>query len=218
MTNPKKTEIVVLVDRSGSMGSCIDDANGGLNAFVNEQKKVEGDVNFTYIQFDDNYEVVHNAIPLKEVPKLVIQPRGGTALFDSIVRAVRETGERFAKMSEADRPGLVLFVILTDGGENASREFTRYNGGLEKVKEVISHQDSVYNWKFSYLGSNQDGFAVGNSMGVKSAATYDPEAPSKAFASTSGKFARMRSMYNAGNESALISNEYTKQELDAMVE
>ncbi len=215
MTNPKKTAIIVLADRSGSMASCEKDANGGLNTFVKEQQKVKGDVEFTFIQFDTTYECVHAGIPLESVPELKITPRGGTALFDAIARSIKETGQRFANMAEQDRPGLVLFVILTDGDENRSNEYTLYNGGCEKIKEMITHQTNVYNWRFSYLGANQDGFAVGSSMGINSSATYNAEAPSKGFIATSGKFARMRDSF-ARNE--LVSNEYTKEEVRSMVE
>src|SRR5262249_34920935 len=147
------TDITVVVDRSGSMAACQSDAEGGLNTFINEQKRLPGESLFTLVQFDTEYEFVHKGIPIRDVPPYHLVPRGSTALLDAVGRAIIETGERLRNMKEADRPGLVVFVILTDGQENSSREFQ-----LAKIKEMVQHQQDVYKWQFTYLGANQDAF------------------------------------------------------------
>lgn len=108
------TDITVVVDRSGSMASCRKDAVGGLNTFIDEQKKQPGHATFTLIQFDDKYEVVHNGIQLNDVPACDLVPRGSTALLDAIGKGIVTTGERLKALLEDQRPGLVVFVILTE--------------------------------------------------------------------------------------------------------
>ena len=203
------TDITVVLDRSGSMQVCQSDSEGGLNRFIEDQKKQPGEAVFTLVQFDTEYEFVHRAIPIQTVPHCPLVPRGNTALLDAVGRAIVETGERLSKMNEADRPGLVVFVILTDGEENSSREFT-----LEKVREMISHQQSVYKWQFTYLGANQDAFAEAGSLGiVGAAANITNQTHAVGWASASANMGRMRK--SARTLSAVV-NEYTDTELDAM--
>lgn len=192
------------------MQSCRTDAEGGLNSFVEEQKKHPGEAVYTLVQFNTNYEFVHKAMPIKDVPKFTLQPSGGTALLDAIGRAIIETGDRLKAMPEDQRPGLVVFVILTDGEENSSREFTR-----EKIKEMIEHQTTQYKWQFTYLGANQDAFAVGGSMGIPMAASagYTTDKVSAAFAGTGGNVARMRTASATGKS---VVNAYTPDEIKAM--
>ena len=202
------TEIVVVIDRSGSMSSCRADAVGGLNTLVKEQKEVKGEAKFTLVQFDTEYEIVHNGIDIKDVPELDLVPRGGTALYDAVCKTIVTTGERLAKMAEKDRPGLVLFVVVTDGGENSSKEYK----DRSKVKEMIDHQTNVYNWKFTYLGSDVSGFA-NDSGGYGSAVLYDNNKVFNAIDSTSKKFSRMRGM-SMNNEE--VSNDYSVDEIQSM--
>src|SRR5256885_1489485 len=108
------TDITVVMDRSGSMNSCRSDAEGGLNAFIKEQKELPGEALFTLVQFDTEYEVVHKAKPIKDVPKCILTPRGGTALLDALGRTIHQTGDRLLAFPEHQRPALVCFVIITD--------------------------------------------------------------------------------------------------------
>lgn len=202
------TDITVVVDRSGSMASCRKDAVGGLNTFIDEQKKQPGEAIFTLVQFDNEYEFVHKGIPLKDVPACDLVPRGGTALLDAVGRAIAETGARLKAMPEDQRPGLVVFVILTDGGENASREFTS-----EAVRSMIETQTNTYKWQFTFLGANQDSFAAAGSIGIAKGGTANYANTSAAFSGTSSKVTRMRS---ASLNAAPIDNTYTPQELSAM--
>ncbi len=208
--NKNLSDLTVILDRSGSMWSCKKDAEDGLNTFIEEQKKGVGEANFTLIQFDDIYEVVHNGVPIKNVGKCKLVPRGGTALFDAIGKTIVTIGERLAKLPEDERPGLVAVLIITDGGENASKEYT----SKEKIAEMIKHQVDKYSWSITYLGANQDGFAEGASYGTTSSATYEAHNTGKAFQVTSSKFSRMRGMSSMG---LAVDDSYTKEEEDSLV-
>lgn len=202
------TDITVVMDRSGSMSTHKLDAEGGLKTFIEQQAGQPGDCLFTLVQFDTVYEFVHRAVNLKYIiPVCSLVPRGGTALLDAVGRAIVETGDRLKNISENDRPGLVVFVIITDGEENSSREFTK-----AKVKEMIEHQQSVYKWKFTYIGSNQDAFAEAGGIGISSALGYSGQNTSAAFSAGAGHVSRMRGMSMKGLE---VADAYTDQEREA---
>lgn len=161
------TDISIVLDRSGSMESIRNDTIGGFNTFLKTQQEAPGEANLTLVQFDDRYEVVHNGIRVQDVPELTaltFVPRGYTALLDAIGRTITDTGTRLSALSEDQRPSKVIFVILTDGEENASKEFTR-----DKINEMIKHQTEAYNWDFVFLGANQDAIQVGTSIGIMAA-------------------------------------------------
>lgn len=155
------TDITVVLDRSGSMSTVVNDTKGGFDHFVDDQKKAPGQANLTLVQFDTEYEFVHKGKPIAEIPGLTFEPRGSTALLDAIGRAINETGERLKATPEADRPGKVVFVIITDGEENASKEFKK-----DKINEMIKHQRDAYKWEFVFLGANQDAIQAGADLGV----------------------------------------------------
>jgi uncharacterized protein YegL len=157
------TEIVFILDRSGSMASIKKDIEGGLRTLVADNKKLDKPANFTLVQFDTEYEEVIKAKDIKLVNENEIQlhPRGGTALLDSIGKTINGLGERLRNLPEKDRPNKVVIGILTDGAENSSKEFSR-----AQIKEMINRQEKDYNWEFIYLGANQDSFTEGNSFGI----------------------------------------------------
>jgi uncharacterized protein YegL len=158
------SEIVCIIDRSGSMVKIRDDAIGGFNAFVADQQKHPGEATMTYVQFDDQYEVVFEGRPLMEVQSIdgtTYVPRGSTALYDAVGRTIVDVGARLERTAEDQRPEQVIVVILTDGHENASREMTR-----EEIKQMITHQQDKYGWQFIYLAANQDAFAEAGMMGI----------------------------------------------------
>lgn len=183
-----KSHVVLVLDRSGSMQSCREDSEGGVNAFIKEQQKLPGNVSMSIYQFDTDVELVCDTKPVSEVEDYKLEPRGMTALFDAIGRAIRDTGVQLAAMKEEDRPALVTVMIVTDGGENASREYTQ-----SLIKSMIEDQKNVYSWQFSFLGANQDAFLTGGSLGIDQGdiANYTTAKSGKAFAGMSGKFARM---------------------------
>ncbi len=158
--------VSVVLDRSGSMGDIKNDIIGGVNEFVQKQKEDPGFMTFSLAQFDNEYEVVHHFVDLVNVPELTdetYEPRGSTALLDAIGRTISSTGQHLLELSENERPSKVLFVIVTDGEENASREFLR-----SKIFEMITHQQKEYNWEFVFIGANQDAIAEGGSLGINS--------------------------------------------------
>ena len=158
------TDIGIVLDRSGSMESVKSDTIGGFNTFLADQKQAPGDATITLAQFDNVYEVVYSAIPVKEAKPLdnsTFVPRGATALLDAIGRTIHDMGKRLEAIPEGQRPEKVVFVILTDGFENASREFS-----AEKINELITHQRDVYKWEFVFLGANQDAIATASKLGV----------------------------------------------------
>ena len=158
------TDITIVLDRSGSMSGSESDVIGGFNQLVADQKKGEGTATLTLIQFDNKYEVNYTAKDIQEVEDLTgdtYRPRGTTALHDAFGKTINTTGERLANMPESERPEKVLFVVQTDGMENASKEYS-----LEKVKEMVTHQSDKYNWEFMFLGADIDAIGVGRSLGI----------------------------------------------------
>ncbi|MHB8862450.1 MAG: vWA domain-containing protein [Pirellulaceae bacterium] len=204
------TDITLVVDRSGSMGSIRADAEGGVNAFVAEQAKQPGEALLTLVQFDTEYEFLHRGVPVQQVPPYELVPRGMTALLDAVGRAINETGERLAKMQEEDRPGLVVFVVMTDGEENSSKEFSR-----DQIKQLITQQQEKYNWHFTFLGANQDAFAEARALGIVAAgaANFAPDKIHATYQMTGGKVARMRAQRSRGET---VRNEFTDEERKKM--
>lgn len=160
MTDPAQSLIAVLLDRSGSMQSIKSDTEGGLAAFFEEQRKVEKTVRVTFAQFDTEYECLYSNTPLEQVPPPVLYPRGGTALYDAIGKLITDIGAELASRPESDRPGTVIVVILTDGHENSSREWTH-----SAVRSLIQQQQDQYNWDFLFLGANMDAVQIGTELG-----------------------------------------------------
>lgn len=169
------TEIIVVLDRSGSMQSIAKDMSGGYNSFIEEQKKDKvGEKRISLYQFDDKYEAVYSGCLVESVPPLNLVPRGYTALLDAIGKAITDTGLRFRAMKEEDRPSKVLMMIITDGGENASKEF-----GHTVINKMITEQREKYSWEFIFLGANQDSITVARDLGINTTNTYNFAASSK---------------------------------------
>jgi hypothetical protein len=173
------TDITIVLDRSGSMSSIQSDTIGGFNTFIAEQKAIPGDCAVTLIQFDSQnpQEIIFNAVPIADVPALTaatFTPRASTPLYDAMGQAIVSAGIRFAAMPEDQRPGKVLFIVITDGEENSSHEYSR-----EKVFALVAEQKKTYGWTFVYIGANQDAMKTGPSVGVhvNAAMTYTAAGP-----------------------------------------
>ena len=199
MTEADKTLIAALLDRSGSMQAIADDMRGGFDAFIAKEAKEAGEAGTTLVtlaQFDDEYDVVYRNRPIKTVPKLTLEPRGWTALLDAIGRFVTEVGAALAALPEDERPGTVTVVVITDGLENASSEWT-----AEGVRAAIAHQETVYSWDFVFLGANMDAVEVGQTLGFApgKSLTYDAagDAVRGAWDAVSTYHARRRSVAGA---------------------
>ena len=164
MTKQNKTLIAVVLDRSGSMSSILMDTIGGFNTFLNEQKALGGECLFSLYQFDNHYATVVENVDITTVDELTTQtfvPRGGTALFDAIGRTINSVGAQLAALAEDERPDRVMVMIMTDGDENQSREFSR-----DSIREMIIRQTEKYNWQFLFVGANQDAVLTAQGLGI----------------------------------------------------
>ncbi len=192
MTDPSYTHILAIIDRSGSMERIKSDTEGGFNAYVKDQAAAPGHCRFTVVQFDTEYEVIHDDVPAGDLPEFVLHPRGSTALHDAIGRGCSELGTKLAALSEDQRPGKVIVLILTDGKENASQEFSGHT-----VRDLVERQRNEYQWEFTFMGANQDAVLTAQTMGIPTAAavTYgaSAEGVSSVFAAASAATTRSRS-------------------------
>ena len=205
------SDITMVIDRSGSMQSIQSDAEGGINSFIEQQQKEPGEATLTLVQFDTDYEFVHSGVPIRQIPAFKLIPRGSTALLDAVGRAINETGARLSAMDESQRPGLVVFVIVTDGEENSSREFTR-----DQIRKMVEHQQSAYKWQFTFLAANQDAFAAGGSMGIAQdgIAAFSMGKVQGTWEVAAKKMSRMR---KAAGEGAAVDNKFTDEERGKML-
>lgn len=174
--NTPLTEIIFLLDRSGSMGGLEHETIGGYNSFIEKQSQSPGQTLVTTVLFDDKVEQLWSGI---EANKLRLTQeeyfvRGCTALLDAVGKTIQRVGHRLSSLEEAERPGKVIFVITTDGMENASVEFS-----ASLVKDLISHQQERYNWEFIFLGANIDATEEALNIGIDIENSYQFEASAK---------------------------------------
>ena len=166
------TELVFILDRSGSMAGLEKDTIGGFNAMIEKQKAEEGEAYISTVLFDNYSEVIHDRVTLTAVPKLTEKEyyvRGCTALLDAVGGAIHHIGNVHKYAREEDRPEKTLFVITTDGMENASREYT-----YDRLKAMIERQKEKYGWEFLFLGANFDAAKEAARFGIRAdfAANY----------------------------------------------
>jgi hypothetical protein len=204
MTDQNLTHLYFLLDRSGSMQSIREDTVGGFDAFVAEQRVAPGRCKVTLAQFDDRYDEVYADLDLAAVPPLDLQPRGRTALLDSLGRLIVTAGERLAALREDRRPGSVVVGVMTDGYENASVDWDH-----PRIKALIEQQARDYAWQFLYLGADQDAIEVGAQMGFKrdKSMTYARGRSRQAMAAMSSNVASYRAMKVAGMPEELADAE-----------
>jgi len=159
------TEIIFILDRSGSMSDLESDTIGGYNSFLETQRSVDGEAQVTTVLFDDQYEVLHECVNIKDIQSITKKEyfaRGMTALLDAIGKTIVDVGLRLSNISESMRPSKVILVIITDGEENASREFS-----YKEINKMISHQQERYSWEFIFLGANIDVEKEAKNLGIK---------------------------------------------------
>lgn len=160
------TQMVFVLDMSGSMKWLAPETIGGYNTMLADQKKEDGDALVTTVLFDNRYIMVHDGVDIKKVQNLTdkeYRPEGMTAMLDAVGRTINHVGNRLADMPEEEQPEKVVFTIITDGYENASHEFD-----WNTVKEMIKHQREKYSWVFTFLGANIDTMQVSNDLGISS--------------------------------------------------
>jgi hypothetical protein len=156
MTNPKATHVTLIADRTGSMQAVKTDAEGAINAFLVDQRKLTDPCTLLLVDFDseDPFRIVYDG-PVQDSTDYTLVPRGNTPLRDAVGKGIVITGERLAALSEDDRPGNVIFVIQTDGQENASREYTQ-----DQVNAMINEQTEKWNWTFVFMASGPTAWAA----------------------------------------------------------
>lgn len=191
MTNPDYTHLALIVDRSGSMSPIARDMNGSIAALLKEQGALPGELHVDITTFDTEVQRPYIDARADDVKGEIIIPRGMTALNDAIGKTVVELGERFAALPEEDRPGKVIIAIVTDGGENSSRDWK-----LEAVRELVTKQQDEFAWEFLFMGANIDSFAAASGFGIGAANTinyaHDAAGSGAVMAAASGYVTRSR--------------------------
>ena len=202
--NPNLTELVFVLDRSGSMAGLEADTIGGYNAMIEKQKKEPGDAIVTTVLFDDRYEMLYSGVDIHKVEPLTGKQyfaRGMTALLDAVGKTIAAMDEKYGKLPGCMIPEKTLFVITTDGMENASREFDRR--GIKALIEA--HKEK--GWEFLFLGANIDAVQVGGSMGIGAdrSVTYKADG-----AGTAMNFAAVGCAASAVRERRKIDHDWKK--------
>jgi len=157
-------EVVFILDRSGSMNGLEKDTIGGYNKLLEEQKLLPGDVTVSTVLFNDAIEVIHDRVSIKEVNAITENEYyvgGFTALYDAVGQSINHIGKQLFETDENSRPSKVMIVIVTDGMENASREYSH-----TMIKKMIDHQKTKYSWDFIFLGANFDAEAFSESISI----------------------------------------------------
>lgn len=198
MTAPDYTHIALVLDRSGSMGYISQDMNGGIRAFLDEQAKLPGKLLVDVTTFDTTVETPFSDAQAGEIPTDLIRPRGGTALFDAVGVTVTKLGEKLAKLEEDERPEHVIVVIVTDGYENSSTEWTK-----AKVLELVNRQQDEWNWNFVFLGANIDSAAEGGSFGLRKGQTLDYAANAQGVAFAAASVSHYATITRSGLKTTL---------------
>lgn len=158
------TELVFVLDRSGSMSGLESDTIGGFNGMIDKQKRQEGEANVTTVLFDDQYEWIHDHFPIEAIRPLTEEDyyvRGCTALLDAVGKTIQKMDSIQKNLPESRKAEKVIFVITTDGLENASREYT-----YETVRRQIESHKSQYGWEFLFLGANMDAVSEAKKFGI----------------------------------------------------
>ena len=160
------TELVCILDKSGSMASLKDDTIGGFNSLIKKQKDEEGECLVTTVLFNSNIEILHNRVPLKDVKDITTkdyQAMGCTALLDAIGVSIDKIKNEHANTPKEKRPDKVLFAIITDGAENSSREYN-----IKQVKSLVNTCQELLGWEFIFLGANIDAIETASQFGIRS--------------------------------------------------
>ena len=192
MTKIGYTHIEALIDRSGSMTDIKEDAEGGFNSFLEDQKKAPGVATISLTIFDYRIDHIYEMIPIQDAPPFELQPRATTAMLDAIGTTVQRLGRILAAMAEEDRPEKVVFLINTDGQENASREYN-----YDQICSMIKEQTETYSWAFLFLAANQDAVMSGAQIGIATGQSLSYVANSRGTRSSYGATSRAISEYRA---------------------
>ena len=189
----EKTQIICILDRSGSMSSIMSDSIGGFNTFLKQQKELPDEATLTVALFDDKYELLYDDVDIKEVKDITTKewyPRGVTALYDAIGKTINNVKANHTRLGN-ERPAKVLVCIVTDGYENASKEYCLND--IEKLIKKCERDD----WNFIYLAANQDAFDVGQSFGISGGNTFTYTASMNGVSDMSQKLSNVTASYRS---------------------
>ena len=212
------TDLNIILDRSGSMSSIANDMTGGIKSFLENERKTGDETKVSFFRFDDVYETVFVDRDIKEDLNISVEPRGSTALLDALGRTIVSVGEKLSKMEEKDRPNRVLFLVITDGFENSSKEFTS-----EIVSEKVKHQREKYAWDFVFLGAGEDAvFAQHKNIGISASSSMgfarNKDAILKSWNSVSENFQTYKKLDRNDSQTYCCSFEFSdKKEEDENV-
>ena len=168
------TELVFVLDRSGSMAGLVDDTIGGFNSLIVKQKEKEGICLVTTVLFDTRYDMIHDRVPIQQIGPMTGEdyiPGGCTALLDAAGDTIRHIARIHKYARAEDVPENTVFVITTDGMENASRRFS-----AEEIRAMVEHEQEEYGWEFLFLGANIDAFAAAGALGIRAERTSNYQA------------------------------------------
>jgi uncharacterized protein YegL len=195
--NKELTEIVVVLDKSGSMGSIRQDTIGGFNTMLaDQQKETSGKALLTLVTFNTYVQTVINGKDVNEVEPLTEKsyaPNGGTSLLDAIGKTIDSLEARYEDAQPEDVPAKVLFIIITDGEENASKEYNK-----SRIQKMIKHQTTRHGYDFIFLGANLDSVGEGAGLGVSSGQSRNFSASTRGISDTYGVLSKTTSMYRSG--------------------
>lgn len=196
------THISVVMDRSGSMQSIKTDTEGGFNAFIQAQKELPGEATVSMTIFDNVIDVIHDFVNIKDLPVFKLEPRNMTALLDAIGVTINNLATKLDSLEDSEKPEKVIFVIITDGAENASHEYK-----LEAISNMIKTQTDDAKWEFVFLGANQDAISVASNMGIVASKSMTYAANSKgvesSYLSLTKNMTRMRSAQVGSAEASM---------------
>jgi uncharacterized protein YegL len=201
------TELVFILDRSGSMSGLERDTIGGFNSILEKHNSTDGECIVTTVLFDGEYELLHERLDILNIKPITEDEyfvRGSTALLDAIGKTINKIGIELNNLLDEQRPEHVMFVIITDGEENASKEFTR-----DQIKQMVEHQTEVYKWEFIFLGANIDAFSVANSIGVQRSKTANY------YADSEGTEKNFEVIHNL--KSMMMKKEYTDEKAERLM-
>jgi hypothetical protein len=201
------TRIAIVLDRSGSMESCKESTVSGFNEFIQNQKKIPGEATVKLVQFDDQYETVFDQ-RLDTCPELTqntFVPRGSTALLDAQGRTIVELGQELAALAEPERPSKVIVVTITDGMENASRNYK-----LDQISAMIREQRDKYDWDFVFLAANQDAIATAAAMNIPAPSAMSYSASKRGIAATMAAVSHYVGSARSGKAAAFSAEDREK--------
>lgn len=203
------TEVVFILDKSGSMSGLEADTMGGFNSMLKKQRKEVGEAVVSTLLFDTKFDVLHNRVPIEDVPDLVDEdyvPGGATALLDAVGRAITHIEKVHRKLPDDQKPEHTMFVITTDGEENSSTEYQ-----LGEIRRMIERLQEADNWVFLFLGANIDAIQTAGDLGISADRSANFCADSKGTAENFAGISCAMSMVRG----AAPLNESWKDKIDA---